>query len=60
MVAEQKNEYQHLMESAGFQLLKNQDYSVTLNNGKTILFTGMDDSLLGNPSLPDTREMPSF
>lgn len=55
-----ENEYQYLMESAGFQLLKNQDYSVTLNNGKTILFTGLDDSLLGNPSLPSTKESHHF
>lgn len=49
-------QYANIMESAGFTLLKNESRNVTLDNGGKILFTGLDDSLLGSPILPDLRE----
>lgn len=47
--------YESIMEQSGFTLLKNKSKYVTVENNKTILFTGLDDSLLGNPqiSVPD-------
>lgn len=47
-------QYESIMERAGFTLLKNENTYVTLENGKQILFTGLDDSLLGNPYMPDS------
>ena len=47
-------QYESIMESAGFTLLKNENTYVTLENGKQVLFTGLDDSLLGNPYMPDS------
>ena len=41
------------MEDAGFTLLKNENWYITLNNGKRVLFTGLDDALLGHPVMPD-------
>lgn len=46
-------QYASIMERAGFQLLKNENLHISLENGKELLFTGLDDSLLGNPDLPD-------
>lgn len=46
-------QYEAIMERAGFQLLKNENLFITINNGKRLLFTGLDDSLLGNPYMPD-------
>ena len=42
--------YAEIMERAGFVLLSNQTESFTLENGKTVGFTGIDDMLLGNPN----------
>lgn len=50
-------QYEDIMESAGFTLLKNQNWYVTLDNNKKILFTGLDDSLLGKPYMPDSTKI---
>lgn len=50
-------QYETIMENAGFTLLKNQNWYVTLDNGKKILFTGLDDSLLGQPYMPDSSKL---
>lgn len=44
--------YDFIMEEAGFTLLKNENMFVSLEQDRTILFTGLDDSLLGNPTMP--------
>lgn len=46
-------QYAEVMEQSGFTLLKNENRCITLENGKKILFTGLDDSLLGNPYMPE-------
>lgn len=48
--------YGALMEDSGFTLLKNENHYVNLENGKRILFTGLDDALLGHPVMPDGTE----
>lgn len=48
--------YASIIEAAGFTLLKNENYHLTLDNGKRILFTGLDDALLGHPIMPDGTE----
>lgn len=50
-------QYEYIMESAGFTLLKNGNWYITLENNKNILFTGVDDSLLGNPYMPDETKL---
>ena len=45
--------YQEIMELSGFTLLKNERMFITTKNGKKIQFTGLDDALLGQPSMPD-------
>lgn len=47
-------QYETIMENAGFILLKNESISLTLDNNRKILFTGLDDALLGNPYMPDS------
>lgn len=49
-------QYETIMERAGFTLLKNEKVTVTLDNKKKILFMGLDDSMLGNPYIPDFIE----
>ena len=41
-------QYENIMTQAGFTLLKNENWYISLQNNKTILFTGLDDSMLGN------------
>lgn len=41
--------YPGIMQAADFMLLSNQTERFTLENGKTISFTGIDDMLLGSP-----------
>lgn len=48
--------YGTIMEQSGFVLLKNEHWQVTLENGRGILFTGLDDSMLGIPYMPDATE----
>lgn len=43
--------YDFIMEESGFQLLKNEQEVIVLENGKQISVSGLDDSLLGNPYL---------
>lgn len=50
-------QYERIMENAGFTLLKNQNWYVTVENDKKILFTGLDDSLLGKPYMPDDTKI---
>lgn len=50
-------QYEYIMENAGFTLLKNQNWYITLENGKNILFTGLDDTMLGNPYMPDDTKI---
>lgn len=49
-------QYEAIMGSAGVQVLKNENLFFTVNNGKKILFTGLDDSLLGHPYMPDSTK----
>lgn len=46
-------QYENIMEQAGFTLLKNGNWYVTTETGKTIMFTGLDDSMMGNVYMPD-------
>lgn len=50
-------QYADIMGRAGFTLLENENWYVTLDNGKQLLFTGIDDSLLGNPYMPDDTKI---
>lgn len=50
-------QYKDMMERAGFTLLKNENWYITLENDKKILFTGLDDSLLGQPDMPDSTKI---
>lgn len=50
-------QYESIMEQSGFTLLKNGNWYITLENGKKILFTGLDDSMLGNPYMPDSTKI---
>lgn len=50
-------QYESIMEQSGFTLLKNGNWYITLENGKKILFTGLDDSMIGNPYMPDSTKM---
>ncbi|ABJ73202.1 Predicted phosphohydrolase [Lactococcus cremoris subsp. cremoris SK11] len=50
-------EYANIMSESGFTLLRNENLLVPMNNGEKILFTGLDDTLLGNPSLPSSYQM---
>lgn len=49
-----EKQYERIMELSGFTLLKNSDINVTLEDSKKILFTGLDDFMLGDPYIPDT------
>lgn len=51
------NAYDSIMERGGFTLLQNENWYVTLDSGKSILFTGLDDALLGSPSMPDDTKI---
>ena len=50
-------QYENVMEQAGFTVLKNENWYVTLESGKKILFTGLDDSLLGDPYMNDSTKL---
>lgn len=50
------HQYDMIMEEAGFTVLKNENLIVSLENNKKILFTGLDDSLLGDPSMPKSSD----
>lgn len=46
-------QYESIMDRSGFTLLKNSSFRITAANGKNILLTGLDDSLLGQPMMPE-------
>lgn len=51
--------YRNIMEKAGFVLLKNNGDTISLTNGKELFIGGLDDALLGSPSVEEmlsTRE----
>lgn len=45
-------QYQNIMNSSGFTLLQNQNYYLSTKNGSKILFTGLDDGILGSSYIP--------
>lgn len=47
-------QYENIMTQAGFTLLKNTNHYVTTQTNQSILLTGLDDSMLGNPDMPDS------
>lgn len=47
-----ENHFPKIMEDSGFNLLKNDNYILEYNN-KEILFTGLDDGLLGDIVMPE-------
>lgn len=52
--------YETIMEQSGFTLLKNENWYITVENKKKILFTGLDDSILGNPYMPNLTKNYDF
>lgn len=48
--------YETIMNQSGFVLLKNENKYITVSNQKKILFTGLDDSMLGSASIPDVSQ----
>lgn len=51
------HQYETIMGEARFTLLKNENWYITVENDKTILFTGLDDGLLGTVSMPDSTKL---
>lgn len=45
--------YRTVMEGSGFQILKNNGTTISLTSHKKIFIGGIDDGLLGNPSIKD-------
>lgn len=43
-----------VMSAGGFTVLRNQGETLTLSDGRQVFLGGLDDSLLGNPSVSDT------
>lgn len=48
--------YESIMESSGFTLLKNESLCITLENERTLCLTGLDDSMLGRPDMPESPD----
>lgn len=48
--------YENIMERSGFNLLKNKNCYITVKHNKKILFTGLDDSMLGHAAMPDSSK----
>lgn len=46
--------YQQVMNAADFDVLKNVGETISLANGKRVFIGGLDDSLLGSPSIDET------
>lgn len=46
--------YRHIMESAGFRVLRNEAVPIKNGNDDEILLAGVDDAMLGNPDLAKT------
>ena len=54
-----ENQYEEIMDEAGFYVLRNADYIVEItenNTTKEVLFTGVDDSLIGSPHISSVRK----
>jgi uncharacterized protein len=45
--------YEDVMSAGGFTVLRNQGETLTLSDGRQVFLGGLDDSLLGNPSVSD-------
>ncbi len=52
--------YEDVMSESGFELLCNENKVVELENEKKVLFTGLDDYLLGSPEIPNTYNFEDF
>lgn len=50
-------QYENIMQQSGFTVLKNENWYVTTDSDKKILFTGLDDSMLGNVYMPDSTKI---
>lgn len=50
-------QYESIMEQSGFTVLKNRNWYITTDTDKKILFTGLDDSMLGNVCMPDSTKI---
>lgn len=50
-------QYENIMTLSGFTVLKNGNWYITTDTDKKILFTGLDDSMLGNVSMPDSTKI---
>lgn len=50
-------QYENIMTQSGFTVLKNGNWYVTTDTDKKILFTGLDDSMLGKVSMPDSTKI---
>lgn len=46
--------YEKVMNAANFTVLKNSGETISLKDGKKLFIGGLDDSLLGNPSVDET------
>lgn len=49
-------QYEKIIRAGGFTLLRNSHWYITVENGVKILFTGLDDSILGNPHMPGLQK----
>lgn len=49
--------FEHVMNESDFEVLKNENKLITLENNQTIWVTGLDDTMLGQPYLPDMTGM---
>lgn len=47
------NAYEEIMKESGFTLFNNSGETLKLANGKRMFIGGLDDSILGQPSVPD-------
>ncbi len=47
-------EHENIIEAGGFTLLTNENLVLTTEEGKNVLITGVDDSLMGMPIMPYT------
>lgn len=45
--------YKDIMRDAGFALLQNESWRIEVGDGKHVLFTGLDDAMLGDPKMPE-------
>lgn len=46
--------YPEILAASDFQLLENSGVNISLPNGKSVYIGGLDDSMLGNPSIDNT------